>query len=153
MKSIAAPNGAIDPAGDLEVNFGEDVTYTITPNEGYKISHVLVNGSNMGTLETFTFAAIEADGDIEAFFSLIPPIGIEDPALEISIYSQANIVYIVNEKQLNISDVTVFDMYGRAVWQGKPANNQIVLNVANGIYTVRITADDNFTTSKVNIHK
>jgi hypothetical protein len=108
----------------------------------------------MGALETFTFTAIEADGDIEAFFSLIPPVIIDEPTIEgLSIYSNKNVVYIVNEKLIPINDVSIFDMYGRIVWQGKPVEQRIVLNVATGIYTVRVTTDDQFTATKVSIQK
>ena len=152
--SLASPNGSIYPEGITEVNYGEDITYTITPDEGYKISHVLVNGDDMGAINTYTFAAIEADGSIEVLFSLIPPVEITNPTLDgISIYSHTNVVYIVNEKQLPISDVTIFDMYGRAVWQGKVVENKITLDVANGIYTVRLSSEDQFTTTKVSISR
>ena len=154
IASISAPNGTIEPEGITEVLFGENITYTITPDEGYKISFVLVNGDNIGAIPTYTFAAIEADGNIEAFFEFMQPTGIDDVTLEgISIYSHVNIVYLVNEKNLPISDVSIFDMYGRTVWQGTPQGNQITLNVANGIYTVRVTSDDSFTVTKVNIQR
>jgi hypothetical protein len=151
IASGAAPYGSIEPAGIIELNHGEDMTYTITPDEGYKISFVLVNGANVGEIDTYTFMAVETDGTIEVFFA--PILGI-DPTLEgVSIYSNTNIVYIVNENHLPISNVSIFDMYGRAVWQGVPQGNQIALDVANGIYTVRITSNERFTTTKVSIQK
>ncbi|MCL1851242.1 MAG: carbohydrate binding domain-containing protein [Bacteroidetes bacterium] len=155
IKALAAPNGSIYPAGITELNYGEDITYTITPDENYKISFVLVNGDNMGSITTYTFAAVEADGTIEAFFAPSGgPVGINEPAIDgVNIYSHTNIVYIVNEKHLPISNLSIFDMYGRIVWQGIPQGNQIVLNVANGIYTVRVSANDTFTATKVNIQR
>ena len=154
IASLAGPNGSIEPAGITELNFGEDITYTIFPNEGYKISYVLVNGDNMGAIDTYTFAAIEADGDIEVFFAPVEIVGIDNPTIDgLNIYSNTNVVYIVNEKHIAISDVSIFDMYGRVVWQGKPVESRIVLNVANGIYTVRVATEDNFTTSKVSIQR
>ena len=154
VAALVNPNGNIAPAGVTEINFGEDITYTITPDEGYKISHVLVNGDNMGNIDTYTFAAIEADGDIEAFFVLIPPVDIIVPTIDgINIYSYTNVVYIINENKLPISDVSIFDMFGRVVWQGKPVDNKITLDVANGIYTVRLSSDDQFTAAKVSIQR
>ena len=159
VESVAGPNGTIDPEGIVELNYGEDVTYTIIADEGYKISYVLVNGNNMGEIDTYTFAAIDADGTIEVFFEIEEEgggggeVGIDDTTLAIGIYSNTNIVYIVNEKNIPISNVYIFDMYGRVVWQGQPQNNQIALNVANGIYTVRVNANNSFTTKKVNIQR
>jgi hypothetical protein len=43
-------------------------------------------------------------------------------------------------------------MYGRIVWQGKP-QERIVLNVANGVYAVRIATEDNFITKKIFIQR
>jgi hypothetical protein len=152
MKSTAAANGSIYPAGITELNYGEDITYTITPDLNYKISHVLVNGEDRGELDTYTFTAVEADGEIEAFFVIDDVTGITEH-LPISIYSNKNIVYITNGKHLPISNVSIFDMYGRAVWQGVPQGNEIALDVATGIYTVRVAVNDQFTTTKVNIQR
>jgi hypothetical protein len=152
----ANANGAIEPEGIIEAFYGENVTYTITPDNGYKISYVLVNGTNMGELDTYSFVDIEDNGNIEAFFTLLDPVNINDQTIEgINIYSHSNIVYIVNEKLLPVSDVLIMDMYGRAVWQGKApeATNTITLNVANGIYTVRVTTEQGFSTTKVAIQK
>jgi hypothetical protein len=48
------------------------------------------------------------------------------------------------------------DMYGRLVWQGQTTGTEtkITLDVATGIYNVRIiTADNTATTTKVSITK
>ena len=156
IAAFAEPNGVIEPAGITEINYGEEITYTITPDQDYKISSVLVNGINLGAIETYTFEAIDADGTIEVFFAPNEgngEVGINDTNLAIGIYSNMNVVYIVNEKNLPINNVSIFDMYGRVIWQGQPQNNQIVLDVANGIYTVRVNANENFTTTKVNIQR
>ena len=156
IASFAAPNGSVDPIGITELNYGEDVTYTITPDAGYKVSYVLVNDINMGEIETYTFAAVEADGTIQVFFDIEEGgggLGIDNPTLDINIYSNTHIVYIVNKNHLPIDNVSIFDMSGRMVWQGKPQGNQIALNVANGIYTVRVISNENFTTKKVNIQR
>jgi len=156
MLSKANEKGSIYPEGEFDVTYGEDVVYTITPDEGYKVSHVLVNGKNMGAITTYTFPEVEADGIIEAFFMLNPTIGIEDPTIEgVSIYSQHSTVYIVNTHLLPIRDVSIMDMYGRVVWQGKvySDHNAITLDVATGIYNVRVITDNNVTTTKVSIQR
>jgi len=154
MNATAGANGSIYPTGTMNVNYGDDVTYSITPNNGYQISQVLVNGSDVNVDNTYTFTEIDADGTIEVSFSLI--LGIDNPTTAgISIYSQSNIVNIVNAKLLPIHDVSIFDMYGRVVWQGKATDrhNTITLDVANGIYTVRVATDEQFTTTKVSIQR
>jgi hypothetical protein len=155
IRSSAVGSGVIDPAGITEISYGEEITYTITPDNNYEISKVLVNGNDMGAISTYTFTAVDTDGNIEAIF--VPKeIGIDNPTIEgISIYSQKNDVYIVNNNLLPIQDVSIMDVYGRVVWQGKAANtiNKITLDVATGIYMVRVTANDQFTTTKVSIQR
>ena len=155
IEAAVTGNGFITPVGITEVEYGDEITYEMTAAEGYQISQVLVNGDNMGAINTYTFAAIEADGNIEVFFNPMDPTGITDPINGISVYSHTNIVYIVNSAKVDIQDVSIFDMYGRIVWQGKVynENNEIPLNVANGIYTVRIATDENFTSTKISIHQ
>jgi len=153
MQAKAYDKGSIAPAGITEVTYGEDIVYTITPDEGYKISSVLVNGKNVGAVSTYAFNEVEADGIIEAFFTVL---GTNEHAIEgISIYSQNNTVHIVNTNLLPIRDVSIIDMYGRVIWQGKVYNerNEITLDVATGIYNVRVITDERFTTTKVSIQR
>jgi len=152
ITAVAHPNGFIDPQGITEINCEENIIYTIIPNEDYEISFVLVNGSNMGAIDTYTFASVVADGTIEAFFS--PKNFIKEQFIEgINIYCHANIIYITNENYLSINDITIFDMFGRTIWQGFPQKQPIVLDVANGIYAVRITANNQVSITKVSIQK
>ena len=153
IKSSVGEGGGIAPYGITEITYFDNITYTITPNQDYKISYVMVNGENMGAIETFTFSDVLKDGAIEAFF-FYSPVGIGEQPLEgLSIYTHTNVVYIVNENNLPLNDVTIFDMYGRVVWQGIPQGHSITLNVANGIYTVRVTSEDNATLTKVPIQR
>ncbi|MDR0205837.1 MAG: T9SS type A sorting domain-containing protein, partial [Bacteroidales bacterium] len=159
--STASDFGMIDPMGITELDYGTDVTFTITPDEGYKVSFVLVNGTNIGEITSYTFSNVDGDGTIDAFFAKMPndptdpgdPNIIKDPIAEVSIYNQENIVYIVNKKLIPLQDISIFDMYGRVVWQGNVYNdvNTITLNVANGVYTVRISTGDQYSTTKISI--
>ena len=51
---------------------GKNVTYTITPNTGYQISDVLVDGVSQGNITSYTFTNIQKNHDISASFTLIP---------------------------------------------------------------------------------
>jgi hypothetical protein len=62
----------------------------------------------------------------------------------------------VNEKLIPIQQVEIMDMFGRVVWTGQALTEktEITLNVAQGIYAVRITTETNtITTTKVSITK
>jgi hypothetical protein len=162
IKSLAFGSGVIDPQGVVEIPYGEEITYQITPDNGYQISYVLVNGNNMGAISSYTFNNVDADGNIEVYFAPEiekeeeeEPVGIDELAKGIFIYSQHNTVYIVNTNLLPVQDVSIMDMYGRVIWQGKvyDVQNAITLEIANGIYVVRVATDEKFTTTKVVIQR
>jgi len=46
ITASAGANGSITPSGDIEVVEGDNQTFTFSPNEGYQIEQVLVDGTN-----------------------------------------------------------------------------------------------------------
>jgi len=65
--------GTISPSGATTVTCGADQTFTITPNIGYTIADVMVDGSSEGAISTYTFTDVTGDHTIEALFTDIPP--------------------------------------------------------------------------------
>lgn len=65
----SAERGAITPSGAVKVAASGNQTFTVTPNPGYKIAYVSVDGKNQGQKTTFTFANVTADHTITAGFS------------------------------------------------------------------------------------
>ena len=72
IAASAGDNGSISPAGNTNVNCGDNATFTITPDEGYEIAGVTVDGQNIGSPSTYTFSNVEANHTINATFSMIP---------------------------------------------------------------------------------
>ncbi|MCE5262102.1 MAG: chitobiase/beta-hexosaminidase C-terminal domain-containing protein [Deltaproteobacteria bacterium] len=70
--TAAAPggNGTIAPAGATTANPGADQTYTITPNAGYHIVDVTVDGVSVGAVTSYTFTAVTASHTIVATFAV-----------------------------------------------------------------------------------
>jgi len=64
--------GSITPLGTTVTDCGENITYTITPNVGYYIKDVLVNGVSVGAVYSYTFSGVNADttSTIEAVFAV-----------------------------------------------------------------------------------
>lgn len=51
-------NGTISPRGvegEVWVKDNEDMTFTITPDEGYEVTDVIVDGKSVGAVDTYTF--------------------------------------------------------------------------------------------------
>jgi len=62
--------GQISPSGTTQVNLGASQTYSITPNAGYHISDVLVDGSSVGAVTSYSFTNVTADHTIAATFAI-----------------------------------------------------------------------------------
>jgi hypothetical protein len=69
ITASAGVNGAVSPSGTVTVNYGANQTFTITPNAGYHITNVLVDGTSVGTVTSYTFSAIAANHTISASFA------------------------------------------------------------------------------------
>ncbi len=70
VSATAGLNGTITPAGDTEAEYGSDLTYTITPDEGYEVEDVLIDGISAGPLTEYTFTSITEDHSISVSFVL-----------------------------------------------------------------------------------
>lgn len=58
----------MSPKKDQEVEKGDDITFEITPNDGYQIADVLVDGKSVGAVDEYTFENVKKDHKIEAKF-------------------------------------------------------------------------------------
>jgi hypothetical protein len=76
-------NGAISPSGLITLKSGTNQIFTITPNTGYEITDVLVDGISKGKENNYTFSNITANHTIEASFSLISNVTITSDKNEI----------------------------------------------------------------------
>ena len=61
--------GSISPSRDTLVWQGSDITFTITPAQGYAIADVKVDGRSVGAVKQYTFRNVTADHTIEAVFT------------------------------------------------------------------------------------
>ena len=68
IDASAGSSGTISSSGTVSVNYGDSKTFTITPNLGYKIKDVLVDGTSVGTVSTYTFTNVTSDHTIQASF-------------------------------------------------------------------------------------
>ena len=71
ITSLADSGGSINPSEKVICKYKDSQTFTITPNIGYKIKDVLVDGKSVGPVSTYTFDNITQEHTIEAQFELI----------------------------------------------------------------------------------
>jgi rhamnogalacturonyl hydrolase YesR len=72
ITSLAGPNGSISPSSPstgTTVNFGSSQTFTITPNSGFMVSNVIVDGVSQGVINnSYTFSNVRSNGNITVSF-------------------------------------------------------------------------------------
>ena len=68
ISASAGSNGTISPSGSVSVNQGANQTFTITPNSGYEVNAVTVDGSSQGAITSYTFSNVAANHTISATF-------------------------------------------------------------------------------------
>jgi hypothetical protein len=68
----AGPNGSISPAGNTAVTQGTNPVYTITPNAGFMVAALVVDGTQLPGATTYTFSSVNASHYINAYFAPVP---------------------------------------------------------------------------------
>lgn len=69
ITASAGPHGDIDPEGEVPVAHGESVTFDITPDYGWNILDVTVDGESVGAVSSYTFSNVTEDHEIHATFT------------------------------------------------------------------------------------
>lgn len=68
IRASVGLHGTISPAGYVAVDAGGTQTFTFTPDEGYTVEHVKVNGKNKGEITDYTFKKVKKNQEIEVTF-------------------------------------------------------------------------------------
>lgn len=84
ITASAGTGGSISPSGSVSVREGRDKTFTITPDSGYHISDVLVDGKSVGAVTSYTFENVQKKHTIEAVFAKDnPDTGVNNPFTDV----------------------------------------------------------------------
>ena len=68
IKAIAGAGGRISPSGDVSVGEGGNQTFTFTPDKGYAVSNVRIDGQSIGAAKSYTFKNVSTPHTIEVIF-------------------------------------------------------------------------------------
>ena len=73
ITASAGTGGTITPSGSCSIREWLDKTFTITPDSGYEIADVLVDGKSVGAQPSYTFKDVRSNHTISASFLKIVP--------------------------------------------------------------------------------
>ena len=68
IEATAGAGGSISPSGSVSVREGRDQTFTITPDKGYAVSNVKIDGKSIGAVKSYTFENVSRTHTIEVIF-------------------------------------------------------------------------------------
>ena len=68
IKATAGAGGSISPSGSVSVREGRDQTFTITPDKGYAVANVKIDGKSIGAVKSYTFENVRRTHTIEVIF-------------------------------------------------------------------------------------
>ena len=68
IKATAGVGDSISPSGNVSVREGRDQTFTITPDKGYAVANVKIDGNSIGAVKSYTFENVSRTHTIEVVF-------------------------------------------------------------------------------------
>ena len=167
IKASSGSNGAIKPSGTITVTQGDDQSFVFTPNSGYQIDKVLIDGVNNPEaveIGSYTFENVTINHTISVTFSLITAI-CEQGAAQIVVFpNPATGELIVTSYELQVTSIDVFDVMGRKVQSfgfnvsgsnfqnSKTSKHETIINLAhlpNGVYFLNIKTENGILSRKV----
>ncbi|MEI6828163.1 MAG: CARDB domain-containing protein, partial [Desulfuromonadales bacterium] len=153
--SVTAGSGGTvnGPAG---ITYGGSVSYSITPETGYHLVDVLVDGSSVGTVTNYTFTNVKAPHTISATFAIDTFTVTRTPGANGTISGPATVNYgdtptytILPATGYHVVDVTVDGGTVGAInsyaFGAITANHTISATFAINTYTVTLAAGANGT--------
>ena len=69
ITAAAGAGGSIFPQGDVAAEQGRDVSFTFTPNPGYSVAEVLVDGAAEALATSYLFSNVSRNHTIEVYFA------------------------------------------------------------------------------------
>lgn len=144
--ATAEKGGTITPAGEIKVEEGSDVTFTITPDYEYIIKDVLVNNVSVGAVNTYTFNNVTSDQTINAIFQYY--IGVEESIdANLSVFPNpfTNILNIDGE----YISLKIYDVANRVVMTSNGNSKVDVSSLTNGTYILKVNVQGGVKTFKI----
>lgn len=140
-------NGTISP-GTLTLDAGADQVFTITPDSGYQIQDVLVDGVSRGAVSEYAFINVRANRSITASFSLIP---LTPPEIVLTVDPSTIIAGDFATLTWSTTDATACTASGD--WSGarNVAGSEVVSPAAAATYTLSCTGPDGSDNASVSV--
>jgi hypothetical protein len=151
ITATASAGGTITPTGDVVVLENQNKRFDFYPNMHYVLSKVLIDGAENPQAVSdgyYTFTNITDNHTIHAEFE--PETAVVEKSLQdIKVYAYQNSLYVINEQQVPLKKIDIFDIIGRTIYSSSVVTSSMNLNFAKGVYMVRLINDDYVNITKI----
>ncbi|MBO7151340.1 MAG: hypothetical protein J6V77_00740, partial [Clostridia bacterium] len=132
LTATASTYGTITPNGDTSVIYGEDITYTFTPYEGYEVKDVRVDGVSVGAVESYTF------NDVNDHHNIYVEFGIKQFSVTISTIGKGDVNSNGPLDVISYGDSVVLTIEANEGWELSAVYvNETEVNVLGNILVLR----------------
>lgn len=133
ISTEATGNGTITPEA-AEVEHGSEATFTFTPDKGYEIEDVMVDGKSVGAVESYTFENVAEAHSISATFKMVT-LAIDTIAESVAVYAKDYSIVVMNASGV----VNVYDVTGHKIARVAAESDMVEIPVkAMGVYFVMV---------------
>lgn len=155
ITAASGSGGNISPEGIVNVNYGQNQTFTIEPSPGYEIANVLVNGEGVGAVSAYTFSNVTTNHTIESRFRLTTVIH-ETERLACRVFPNPAKNFLILESNLIIKEIHLVDLSGRILHRESVLNIHCEVDISmlqSGLYIIRLYADQDIATRRFQVIK
>ena len=142
ISASAGANGTISPEGDVFVEPGEDKTFAMIPNSGCSVQKVVVDGVDVGPVESYTFRSVNSDHTIHVQFS---GLGVDNhTSLDLKVYPNPAKESLIVEGE-NMKRIAVFNLLGVQMASQEVNDSHTSLNIdslTKGTYILKVEYAD-----------
>ena len=167
VTATAGENGSISPAGDTEVEHGNELVFTIAPDEGYRIAFVMIDGSEIDLTSDenwdaatgqYTFSDVTEAHTIEVGFEVATDIAEAEALQRLTVYPNPakEELWVAFDHQGDAAvDLVLLNVHGQVVQQvsisasGPVRHRMATHGLTPGVYLLTIRSGEVFPVKKV----
>lgn len=143
ITASASTGGTITPVGNVIVEPEENKTFSMIPDNGYSIVKVIVDGVDIGPVESYTFRNVNANHSIHVQFS---GVGVDEAyALGLKVYPNPAKDYVLVEGK-EIREILIYDLLGMQLRREEVVDaDQARIgteNLVSGAYIMKVVCKD-----------
>ena len=143
ISASAGMGGSISPEGDIQVEAGGTVAFSIVPNEGYSISVLMIDGVENPATDTYTFSNVDGNHAIKALFTVIEGVD-EHASPDMKLYPNPAKDKI-NVESPSMKRIAVFNLLGVLVGSMNVNGDYAVVGtdeLSQGTYIMKVEYND-----------